>query len=324
MEDQNQMLSIPTMDERLKQGTRLPEQLMSNALVVRREITILSGLEDSFKTTIACQAAVCLAAGIPCLGFSCQQCNTVVYLVIEGTDDYILERMENMAHALGVPLDVISKRIRVSPYYLRPLGEPEVLNELIGTLADIRPDVIICDPVTYSLTGDLRYSPVMQALGKNLAAVARRFNAAVVGVMHTRKGTQDNDNMDDIMGSSVLADIAACRIKVYRSGDTLNLYAHTRYGPRPDPVKLIYTNPLFVVSDEIRKPRDKARLGVIQELRDRSPRVLGELVRQVTIGTNANEKTVRAAISDLEVELKVFVIRSPGSAVKQVHLRPGL
>ncbi len=312
-------LIIPTMSERLKKGTTAPEQLVSNALLTRESITLFGGAEDSFKSFLMCQLSVCLASGSSWLGHSCRQCNTVVYLVMEGGDDYILERIESIACELGQNLPDVFARIRVVPYLYEPLDMDEAPENLYAALKEVNPDVVICDPVTYQMSQDVRYSPTMTRLGTNLLKIARDLNTAVVAVLHTKKNSQNSNDMDDFIGSSILKDMAASRIKVFRQEDKqMELYAKTRYAERPDTIKLVFKYPVFDVVEEVAKPRAKAMMGVTDYLERCGQEVLGILVEMVKQAQTVNEKTVRAVISALEVEGLLKIEPMPGSARKLV------
>jgi RecA-family ATPase len=312
-------LRAPTIRERLEEGIKLPGHIVSG-LIVRKYLTVFGGEEDTFKSTMMCQLAVCVAGGIPWLGFSCEK-GKVAYLVMEGTDDYIIERMVNIAATLGVPQDVVGDEIRVINFSQKPLDKKDETDKLHELLKIDKPDVAICDPVTYMISKDIRYSPTVNSLSDNLQAIAKDLNLAIIVVMHTKKGTRDTESMDDIVGSSMLKDKAASRIKVFRLGDTqqnqLHFYAKTRLSERPDMLNLVFTDPAIEVVETQLRPRQQAKRDVLASLNQSHPQVLGELVSSIKSG---NPKTVRAAINDLEVEKKLSVTRVPGSATKMVEL----
>ena len=64
----------------------------------------------------------------------------------------------------------------------------------------------------------------------------------------SRKDAQDNDNMDDFLGSGVVAHAAATRIKLYRNENKLNMHVKVRHAERPDKTSLVWKYPLLEVA----------------------------------------------------------------------------
>jgi hypothetical protein len=128
--------------------------------------------------------------------------------------------------------------------------------------------------------------------------------------------------MDDFLGTSIIAAAAATRMKLYREGNLVNMYAKTRYTERPDKISLVWKNPLLVVTQDTLKPREEAKHAIIQLLQsDRSKEYsMGELTSTIAGQTGHNVKTVRQALDNLALEEKVDVSRVPKSAIKKVKL----
>ena len=311
-----------TAKERLEKETKRSEPLIGG-LVFRKTLCVLGAPEDSFKTNWALQLAICLSLGIPCYSFSCKK-SEVAYLVIEGGEDYILERLEDKIDALGVNRDEVLSKIRVQDFSGVSLDDEEVAKNIEQSLLSLKPkpDVVFFDPITYALAEDVRYSPEKTKLCRNAVMIAREVNGVVFLITHTRKGAKDNDDMDDFLGSGQIARAAATRIKLYRSDGRVNMYAKTRYAERPDKISLKWHFPLLKVEPVELKPREEAKLCVIETLNTTPDKSLslGDLVETIATTTGHNRKTVRAAINNLEVENSVTVERIPKSAKKLVKL----
>lgn len=316
-------LEIVTMKEKLEQGgLTLPEPIVSG-LLFRKSMCILGAPEDSFKTNWALQLAICLASGIPCYSYSCRQ-SRIVYLVLEGGEDYILERLEEKIAALDVAPDEVMARIYVDDCSMKPLDDENVAQELEDKLTAIQPtpDVVIFDPITYALNEDVRFSPEKSKLCRNLIRIATTINGVTLPVLHCRKGAHDNDNMDDLLGSSVVVAAAATRIKLFRDGDSVNMYVKTRYAERPEKTSLCWKHPLLEIRQVDLKPREEAKAAIMVALQGVPTKevVLGELVNTVAKKSGHNEKTVRSAVGNLVLEGKVALERVPKSATKKVKL----
>ena len=313
-----------TAKDRIAQGISPPRPLVGN-LLFRKTIAGLTAPEDSHKTNCATQLAICLSLGIPCYSYSCKK-SQVAYLVLEGGEDYILERLEEKIEAMGVNRDEALQGIYILDCPSMQLDDEATAQRLKQNLLDLnpRPEVVILDPITYALNEDVRYSPNKTKLVRNSLEIAKVLDGVVLLIVHTRKGAKDNADMDDFLGSGQIARAAATRIKLYRKDNRVNMYVKVRHSERPNPLSLVWKHPLLEVEQEILRPREEAKAAILQALENApyniKATVLGELVRQVAQSTEHNEKTVRAAITNLEVEGKVEILRVQDSATKVVKL----
>lgn len=316
-------IEIITVKERLEKGDVVPPEPVVSGLLFRRSMAVLGAPDDSFKTQWALQLAISLAAGIPCFSHSVKKSN-VVYLFLEGGEGYILERLEEKVAALGLNQDEVLSKIHIRDCTGMRLDKEEIALgiELTLTTTEPKPDVVIFDPITYAVNEDVRFSPEKTKLCRNLMTIANNINGVTLPIIHCRKDTQDNDSMDDFLGTSIVAAVAATRIKLFRNGNLLNMYAKTRYAERPDKTSLVWKAPLLEVLPEVLKPRQEARRSVIDILKGNTNGEvrLSDILRKVSEATGRNEKTVRAAVENLEVEGKVKVYNLPKSATKIVKL----
>lgn len=317
------VIEIITVKERLEKGNIVPPEPIVSGLLFRKSMAVLGAPDDSFKTHWALQLAISLAAGIPCFSHSVKRSN-VVYLFLEGGEGYILERLEEKIAAMGVNREEVLGKIHIRDCTGMRLDDKNVVEGLEATLitTEPMPDVVIFDPITYALNEDVRFSPERVKLCRNLLRIADSINGVTLPIIHCRKDTQDNDNMDDFLGTSIVAAAAATRIKLYRQDNLLNMYAKTRYAERPDKIGLVWKHPLLEVAPEVLKPREEAKRCIIETLKGNANQEvkLGDLVSKLSASTNHNQKTVRAAVENLEVEGKVTTSRLPKSAIKVVEL----
>ena len=318
------VLKLISVKERLeKDDTKPPEPIVSG-LLFRKSMAVLGAPDDSFKTHFTLQLAISLTLGIPCYSYSCKS-GIVVYLIIEGGEDYILERLEEKISALGLDRDKVMGRIYIMDCSNLQLDDKKVADDISGMLLALKPkpDVIIFDPITYALNEDVRFSPQKVKLCRNLIGIASELDSVVLPVVHCRKDTQDNENMDDFLGTSIVAAAAATRIKLFRKDNLVNMYAKTRYAERPEKMSLAWNPPLLTVAEEILKPKVEARRFIMSALGNSTNEIkLGDLLNQASSETGHNPKTVRAALDNLAVEGKVKVDRLPKSAIKIVRLVP--
>ena len=328
-QSQAQYFPIMTAQDRIARGISSPSPLVGD-LLFGGTIAVLGAPEDSFKTNWAIQLAICLAVGIPCYSYSCRK-SQVAYLVLEGGEDYILERMEEKIDAMGVNREEALRGIYTLNCSQLQLDNEDTIRKLGDSLRNLdpKPDVVIFDPITYALDEDVRYSPNKTRLIRNANRIIKELDGGVVLlVVHTRKGAKDNADMDDFLGSGQIARAAATRIKLYRGDDDrVSVYAKTRHAERPDKISLVWRHPLLELEPITLRPREDCKVAVTDALENApyahyglKAMVLGDLVTQVSISMNHNPKTVRSAITNLVVEGKVEILRVEGSAAKVVRL----
>ncbi len=317
-------MKIATIEETLNEQPSNPPTPVLAGLLFRQTLAVLGAPEDSFKTTWAIQLAVSLAAGIPFLSYSCEP-SRVAYIILEGGQDYILERLEEQVASMGVARDKVFGNVALSDCSGMQLDNPNDFKAVTDGILAITPppDVVILDPITYALSEDVRFSPNKTVMCRHLLQLAQALNGVILVIVHCRKDTRDNDSTDDFLGSGVIARAAATRIKLYRSGDTVNMYAKTRHAARPDDLQLYLSYPVLLVGSLDLKPKEECRAAVLDSLgKAGGQSMLGELVTQVAKLTKHNTKTVRAAIDSLAFEKKVIVGTMPKSARKVVKLPP--
>jgi RecA-family ATPase len=320
---EDRKISIQTVAEKLALGDiAIPEPVICG-LLYRKSLAVLGAPDDSFKTQFAVQLAVCLTQGIPCYSFGTKP-SYVAYIVLEAGESYILERIEEKIAALGLDRENVLKKIYIADYSQKQLDDENVAAEIERDLISLnpRPDVVIFDPITYALKEDSRFSPEKTKLCKNLLKIANGLNGVCLAVIHCRKSAQNNDSMDDFLGTSIVADMAATRIKLFREGDQVTVHVKTRYAERPDQTFLRWSYPLLKVEDTILSVRQESKILVADFLsgKENKSEILGELVNKVAEQKKRNVKTIRVAINELEFEGKVTIERIPGKAAKMVKL----
>ena len=316
-------LNLISVKDRLEQSSIMtPEPIMAG-LLFRKSMAVLGAPDDSFKTNWALQLAISLAAGIPCFSYSCNK-SRVVCLALEGGEDYILQRIEEKIDAMELNKTDIMERIFVQDCSEMRLDHREDAAEIEASISSMKPkpDLVIFDPITYAFNEDVRFSPAKAKMCRNLKGIASYINGVVLPIIHCRKGSLDNNDMDDFLGTSILSAAAATRIKLYRDEDRVNMYAKTRYADRPEMTSLVWKYPLLEVVPAVLAPREECKKAVIVYLRKQESRqgTLGELQNNVAKDTGHNQKTVRGAIDNLEVEGKVRIERLPKRATKMVKL----
>jgi len=309
---------LPSTKEMIEKGT-IPAKPVG-FYMFRKSVTYVGAPEDSFKTQWAIQLAISLALGKPCYGCSCKKC-IVLYVVLEGGKDYILERIEDKIEAMDVDRDEVLSNLFVVDLTSRSLKKEDDVSKLKEEMLRIPADVIFLDPISTFLAEDERFSPLRTIFTNNLIEVAQTLDAAIVLIAHCRKATHDNNNMDEIAGHSVLKNASATRIKLFRHKDNTDLvsvYEKTRYAERPDKIILRWRPPLLEMSPEELKPRQEIEVAILKYLNENGEQPLTKFTTIIAKNTEHNAKTVRAVISNLEMDGKITLEPVPKSSKKIV------
>ena len=153
-------MELKTIEEHLKGHPPKPPEPIVAGLLFRKTIAVLGAPDDSFKTNWAIQLAVSVASGIPFLSHSCRE-SRVVYVVLEGGQDYVLERFEEKINAMGVDKAKVMRNVYVMDCTEYQLDDKDDVKRLEGAIDEVSPipDLVILDPITYALNEDVRFSP---------------------------------------------------------------------------------------------------------------------------------------------------------------------
>jgi len=292
-----------------------PEAIVSPHLITRNSITLLFADEDSFKTQFATQLAVCLNAGIPFLDYETIPSN-VVYYTMEGVEGDIVDRILEKGEALAVDTDDIG----VCPCYDKQLDRPGDYEKIKEMLRDRGSDVVIFDPVTYVIAGDVRFSPTMLHVVSNGLNLATTFGIAIVFVIHTRKDSPKGD-MHGFLGSNILTAASATRIRIDRSQEIPNqatLTFRTRYDERPLDRLIMWHTPLLQAVGELIPKRQQIKQAINEELSFGEVSGVTQFCELIARKVACDNKSVRHVIADMIMQGQVRMGRVGGSATKTV------
>jgi len=309
---------LPTTREIIEKGIAPAKPLGFN--IFRKSITYVGAPEDSFKTQWAVQLAISLTLGKPCYGYSCKKC-IVLYAVLEGAKDYILERIEEKVEAMGVDRDEVLSNLFVVDLTNKSLSNKDDVLELKERMLQTPADVIFLDPISALLAEDERFSSLRTIFATNLLEVAETIDGAIVLIAHCRKGTHNNNDMDEIAGHSVMKNLSATRIKFFRHKDRkdwLSIYQKTRYAERPEKIELRWKAPLLEMRLGVLKPREIIRKEILKYLAENGEQILSEFTFKIAEKIKHNSKTVRIVLDNLEIEGEIRIDKVPHSAKKIV------
>jgi RecA-family ATPase len=186
---------------------------------------ILYGKYKSFKSMVALYLAMCLSHGRPFFGLKTPELGlTVLYWQLEMPHDLWQIRGLKMGNHFPGGQTRMDRHIYVwTELGMMKLDRPEGLALASKQLLDIKPDVLIVDPIFKIMQGNLLDANSVQMLTDALDTLIARHEISVVLVHHTQKpvqldGSEDVWGSDDMHGSSVFSCWADTIAKVTRKG----------------------------------------------------------------------------------------------------------
>ena len=179
-------LAPPLIDGVLRQGHKL----------------LLAGPSKAGKSFALIELAVCIAEGLPWMGFQCAQ-GKVLYVNLELDRASCLHRFRDVRRAMGAP-----ERNGVSIWNLRGHSVPmdKLAPKLIRRAAKQNYIAIIIDPIYKVITGDENSADQMAAFCNQFDKVCTALGCAVIYCHHHSKGAQGGKrSMDPASGPGVFA-----------------------------------------------------------------------------------------------------------------------
>ncbi len=163
---------------------------------------LLAGPSKAGKSYALIELAVCIAEGLPWLGFPCTQ-GKVLYVNLELDRASCLHRFRDVRGAMGAP-----KRHSVDIWNLRGYSLPmdKLAPKLIRRALKRNYIAVIIDPIYKVITGDENSADQMAKFCNQFDRVCTELGCAVIYCHHHSKGSQGSKrSMDRASGSGVFA-----------------------------------------------------------------------------------------------------------------------
>lgn len=163
---------------------------------------LLAGPAKAGKSFALIELAICIAEGLPWMGFRCAQ-GKVLYINLELDRASCLHRFRDVRAAMGAP-----SRRSVSIWNLRGHSIPmdKLAPKLIRRAAKQDYIAVIVDPIYKVITGDENSADQMAAFCNQFDKVCTELGCAVIYCHHHSKGAQGGKrSMDRASGSGVFA-----------------------------------------------------------------------------------------------------------------------
>ena len=213
------------LDNFLAWEPNYPEAVIGSGLLYPQNKAIIYGREKSFKSMAALDLSMALTTSRPWHGFEVKGEHTVLYLQMEIPHPLLHKRLVKMHEAWG-DLYVGSQRMREHLYvWTEPflkLDVPAGIAVLVKALKELKPTVVILDPLYKVLTGNILDPNSARAFTDSLDLLINQYQFSLILIHHTRQSTADeqtNGAAEDMLGSSVFRWWADTIIKVVKKGE---------------------------------------------------------------------------------------------------------
>ena len=224
-------------------------QWLVEGLWSEQAVGILGGEPKCCKSFLALDVAVSVASGAACLRqFPVRRSGQVLLFPAEDSLAVVRQRLEGIAAAAQVPFASLPVQVITAPS-LR-LDTPADRQRLSNTVQELRPILLILDPLIRLHRVDENDATQIAALLSYLRELQRQFQLAVLLVHHARKDSNASRPGQALRGSSELHGWGDSNLYMRRKGSQLTLSTEHRAAPSRDhiPLQLTQSGPALALS----------------------------------------------------------------------------
>ncbi|NTW87762.1 MAG: AAA family ATPase [Desulfobulbaceae bacterium] len=189
------------------------------AVLTAGGILQLTGQGKIGKSMLVLGIAFPLALGRDALGFGMSKPRKVFYLNGENSPGTMQDRLRCLRDYFCIDheeAELVRQNLLFASVGL-PLPKPEAMKEMRGNLAEVRPDVLIIDPLKNFFSGEENSADDMRKFMGAVRELMAEFNLTVIIVHHTGKRPNEADIYTG-RGSSVLGDDAEATASFRKEG----------------------------------------------------------------------------------------------------------
>jgi biotin operon repressor len=215
-------------------------QWLVQELWADQAVGILGGEPKCCKSFLALDVAVSVASGAACLRqFPVRRTGKVLLFPAEDSLAVVRQRLEAIACAAQVGFASLAVEVITAPS-LR-LDTPTDRQRLRQTVRDLRPILLILDPLIRLHRVDENDATQVAALLSYLRELQRQFHLAILLVHHARKDSHSSRPGQALRGSSELHGWGDSNLYLRRKGSQLTLSTEHRAAPSQDHIPLQLT-----------------------------------------------------------------------------------
>jgi len=215
-------------------------QWLIEGLWSEQAVGILGGEPKCCKSFLALDVAVSVASGAACLRqFPVRRTGKVLLFPAEDSLAIVRQRLEGIAAAAQVGFASLPVEVITAPS-LR-LDTPADRERLSNTVLDLKPILLILDPLIRLHRVDENDATQIAALLSYLRQLQRQFQLAIIVVHHARKDSNSSRPGQALRGSSELHGWGDSNLYMRRKGPQLTLSTEHRAAPSQDHIPLQLT-----------------------------------------------------------------------------------
>jgi RecA-family ATPase len=208
-------------------------------LIPNRSVCVLTGKRGTLKTFLALEIAYSIASGTDFLDKFSTRKGGVIYLDKENGISIMKGRTLMIKRGLGIEEPLKIGFICFSQLKIDKLGDIEKIESLMNKY---KPNLLIVDTYRRGISFDENDAGAVSGLFVDiLRPLSEKYNISILLIHHNRKGGMGEsiDEMDEIRGSSDLANYSDVILKADRKGEFLILkQLKNRNAPEEKPIKV--------------------------------------------------------------------------------------
>jgi len=185
----------------------------------------LTGAGKLGKSMLLLNILFGIVAGRDSLGFGISKPRRVVYLNGENSSKTMQTRLKLLKDYFCID-DEQAGLLRKNLLFVNEgfsIQKPEVMKDIQGNLKEIRPDVVVIDPLKNFYSGEEDRADDMRKFMTAVRDLMREFNLTVIIIHHTGK-KQNENNLYSGRGSSLLADDAETTVSLQKDANNKGLF----------------------------------------------------------------------------------------------------
>ena len=195
------------------------------AVLTAGGILQLTGAGKTGKSMLLLNLCYGLAMGKDTLGFGIEKARKVLYINGENSALTMQERFKLLREYYCIDSEQTDKArenlLFASTSLLLP--KPEAMREIEGNLSEVRPEILILDPLKNFYSGEENSADNMREFMAAVRVLIEKFSLTVIIVHHTGK-KQNENNFYSGRGSSLLADDAETTASFQKDANNKGLF----------------------------------------------------------------------------------------------------
>ncbi len=205
-------------------------------IIPAKSVGIWTGKRSTYKTFLLLDTIFCVAAGIPFLNKPSVK-GKVIYL-----------DKENGVHTMRTRKNMVKKGLELEGNYdvgficfsTIKIDKFSDMKKIEGLIEEHKPKLLIVDTYRRGISFDENDAGAVSALFVDtLRPLVEKYDLSIILIHHDRKGNGKSDEMDEIRGSSDLANYADFILKNERRGNSIIIkQLKNRNAPEIDPIQV--------------------------------------------------------------------------------------